>query len=357
MGRQTIIYFLICLILVSCIQKTKESKELKEQKNKIKSKTTLEYFTDKIDSDAEGIKMRTVELFDTNNICIERAVYDESEKGKQIEHFYIESKNDTMFKYWMFLFNSSSLELAAKETYFHNLKIAEWTANNGGGGSYFIDSDLSATMKFGVQFEKLFFYDKNDKLVRTKISSQDGSWITTEYVYKGDTLEKKNSYSNTGIVDSVAYFYDKKGRKIELVEGFICDSPSTKVETNYKRYYRYNDRDSLIGSSHYKDSKLFLKYEYQYNSEGNVMVENAYGGFENDDTTRLDQITEYYYSSNKLAQQTVYFGNTGHPFLMEYYKYDSFNNLIEKRKFVNNSSSEGRSYFDRRTTRYYYEYY
>ncbi|MCX6258486.1 MAG: hypothetical protein NTW49_11420 [Bacteroidia bacterium] len=353
----TIIFLLACGQQPSSqsLQTGVSSKQLTKQHKKIKSKTILEYFTNKINNDSESIKKKTIELFDTSGICIDRTIYNEINNEILVEHFYIELKNDTMFKYWKSIHDerSLSLELSAKETYLHNRKIAVWSDNKG-YVSYLLDGDEAAIGEFGIPSKKLLYYGENGKLART-IFSQNNNWITTEYLYLGDKL-KKMTKASLGQESSEEYYYDSKGRKIKQICFYYINKSKTKKYGQW--HYRYNDKDSIISSSHYDNDKLILKYEYIYNNDGNVVLENAYCGFKNNDTTRLDQITEYYYNSSKLlVQKTIYFENYNHPFLMEYYKFDSINYLVEARKFVNNRLPDGKGYFDRRTTRFSYTFY
>lgn len=311
MGQRTIICILTCLTIISC-QQNPNTKNSTGQKKRIKSKTTVEYYTDKINNDSENITMKTVEQFDTIGRCSGRTVFNELE-NLLVEHFYVEWKNDTMVEYSM-NFHSEvyppSLLLSAKRSYINNRIISEYSI------TYQVDGRDSVSP---ISSEKYYYYNAKGKLIRIE-NSDNGNKSTTKYIYNGDTLKKMTTGSNIRQVYSEEYFYDKKGRKIKQSEGCYLDATFSKIRQDYSRNYSYNEHDSLITWSHYRDNKLFLKYEYQYNSEGNIIIEKVFDDFKNGDTTKLSVINEYYYNSSKqIAQITTYFNNTGHPVSMEYY--------------------------------------
>ena len=145
---------------------------------------------------------------------------------------------------------------------------------------------------------KVIGTNENGKETEIDISGKKNSEAETEYL-----MTKKTRYNADDSVDMIyEYEYDSEGNMIK--ETIVSDGNERCTE------YEYNEDGNLIKSSDYEDE--YYK-EYEYDSNGNLVEERTYDGeyeylnvYEYDSHNNMIKATEYEYDGDVFTFELEY---------------------------------------------------
>gem|GEM_PF-4028703 len=149
------------------------------------------------------------------------------------------------------------------------------------------------------------------------------------------------------------YRYNAEGKKrLQLERSF-----SGKEQTGgTKRKYAYDQNDSLIYKSHYRDGKNFLIYKRVFNTEGNLITENVYNDSSGDSTALVLQFYYDYNSSGLLRTKTI-INSEGNVIQLIHNSYFSDGNIKEAKEYTGFYDIDGKWIQTRTIHSYLYEYF
>lgn len=161
-----------------------------------------------------------------------------------------------------------------------------------------------------------YVYDQNGNAIKKIEYDSDGD-ISRIYTYEYDLANNLTIYNQYNqyerLQGSTRHTYDEKGNKIQTVETDNEGTESRRIEFCYDesgrvieeltttvfgvdgRSYEYDDKGQLVHEYLSIDGRVFSYYEYQYDTEGNMLFTALYNA---DQTLRWK--AEYQYTHDKL---------------------------------------------------------
>lgn len=213
-------------------------------------------------------------------------------------------------------------------------KIVEWVqtgknkAAEKGGVSHFNRQGLLTSYEQSghAHYKQTFTYDKKGRLIKEK-EGIDSTKIVSTYVYNPTTVVKEITYR--GKTNREVDFY-KNGLLVEEKDYSKGMELGGKYNLRERKLYIYNDKDSLVGETHYiypmnpngtpmirkvvheydpKTSKRIITREFDYDKKERIVNDFSYRKdgqpllvsqrFKNDNTVRT---IAYKYKGNELWQ-------------------------------------------------------
>lgn len=184
---------------------------------------------------------------------------------------------------------------------------------------------------------------RNNIVKRTHYSTSVGKTPVSSFIYKFDTNGKiieKTEYSNGDLSLKYNYKYNSKGNLVEKLT-FLRNGV---LET--KEFYKYDLNGHPIETIQYFNGKLRLRVNYKYDTKGNIIEEIDY--IKTNGISRIQKTLNIYdKNGNKIeiitSDATEKFRQT------ETYEYDERGNWIKKTGLYNN----GRGYYIERRYEFY----
>jgi len=195
---------------------------------------------------------------------------------------------------------------------------------------YTIDKDGNTTSRYqldsGNQLTThlYYFYDKGNVIIESdSFDERDGRLIARDMSkfdsMGGNILENTHCYPDGRCSRQTTYKYDKYGNKIEIYECYYIDDTSC-----YKNVYKYNIYGNVIEDANYNsDGSLNDCTYYIYDSLHNEIFECH--------SNAKDSTCVTFFSTYNNRGNLIEYGRTDSPPYIKYiYKYDIYNNWIEK---------------------------
>lgn len=208
-----------------------------------------------------------------------------------------------------------------------------------------ISRDIRYQAGIGASIKSL--YNKSNQLVKVRWHAPGSSNMITRYFYdsKGNLQEVRWSRDETDI-----YIYDEKGNIIELCsynsdnelcakntyaiayneQGNIVEERTYDINNRLIHQKIYNQIGNLTDSSSYNsDGKLVDKTTYSYDQKGVLIEKYKYTYSLNKEK---EEIIKYSYDDKGNKVKESYYDLTGYQRGATEYEYDTFNNIIFKKK-------------------------
>ena len=307
--------------VVEISERQKIRKRIKQIKTRIEDKEIFE--TDKPDYVYHNIKR-----FDTSGLLIEELNFDKD--SVMNSHLYQKTVGDTLFliREKKEKNSDTTFYTSEKETFLNGLRIEKYSLSSWRHEESFSQDGYSKKIT-PLPFIRNFSYDEEQRIsVEENVSDGEKNKVVYEYDSRGNRIAKI-AYKMPENVKKYSheFVFDDKNRMVKKMELSYTDG----VESiSFKRFYRYNDMDSLLSESHYRnENDCFLKVTYEYDTLGRKVLETAYNDLKTGDSTLVNLVKEYYYARDGNTQIVMVYTPEGELMFTTRNTYDSFGNLIE----------------------------
>jgi len=347
---------LIAIFIISGCTHTKndnsvENEEISTNQNnkKIKSITSTCYYTKVFSPDSLVFEEKIIKYFDTSGQLIEMKQYI-VDSTILCTHKFQEYKGDTLLKIEKRIQNVFKPNLIIDTFKFvNNLMIESIRAYN-----FRHTTIRGKTIETPIPTRIFYEYDEKKRL-KTTTQYFDETICQCNYSYNesNELVEKACKWLDSpNRTYKENLYYNERRLKIKQTETSFNNGV---VIGEYKRFYKYNQLDSLSYQSWYHDEHNFLIYNYIFNEKGQKISGYTYNDGKGD-STRLTGQTLYHYNEKDNLTMVSCLTINKDPIYTTYYFYDDNNNVIEERKISHTIGIDRQSYETRKVTRYYYEY-
>ncbi|RFC53401.1 hypothetical protein DXU93_13285 [Brumimicrobium aurantiacum] len=318
---------------------------------KIKSITQVSFITKKFSPDSMVFNDKTIRYYDTLGKLIERQ-YFIIDSTQIFEHSYQIKKGDTLLKIDQQRSNFYTPKITIDTATYINGKLIEEVKNSLTRYTHTVDGEETEVQ---IPVRTMYHYNDQNQLISTD-QKKEKNIYHCDYIYDslGLLIEKNCSDEQNELNHYTEQkLYNANGLKIKQFErSYQKDS----IVAEYKRFYNYNSKDSLIAQSWYRNGKNFLIYNYEYNDKNQKIAEYAYND-SSGDSTFLALQTFFYYDENDLLKMKSILGQDNSPIQINLYNYDSHGNKTEESRFTYSIDKERNKNVNKLMTRYRYEIY
>ncbi|MBE6957566.1 MAG: hypothetical protein E7447_00235 [Ruminococcaceae bacterium] len=200
--------------------------------------------------------------------------------------------------------------------------IAEYTYDSQGNQTAFTLQDENGEM-IGEHWTREFEYDFRGRIVRQTDTycGIDSYTYTFSYDEKGNLISRLQ-YEPTGELHTGTELEYGENGKLSREVIYYNPDKSNIIE----RQYTYDKTDRLVSIKQCGENHSFIKSEWEYDSEGKLLLENHYESNGSPFTS-----TEYIYdASGKLQTEIVYLGHAEHYRLEYFYDHKEYVTRVNK---------------------------
>ncbi len=349
-------FILMAVIIWGCQDSEEHSNELTNVvprmsiNKKVKRSVSISYITDSFSPENLVFEEKVIRTFDTSGNMIDMKQYI-IDSTILYQHNFQKYHGDTLLKLERGIGNVFKPKIETDTLKFLNDLIIERTSIR----THRIIYNNGVRNEVPIPTQVLYEYDEMKRLI-SSTQYHDQTINKCSYTYnENDQLTLKEcSYDDTSKVNYIEKrYYNKNGLKNKQIESsYKGDS----ITSEYKRYYKYDTRDSLIYQSWYINGRNFLIYNYKFNEKGQKLTEYIFND-SSGDSTLLAMQNYYYYDEKGNLKMSSIIGVNGDPMRTMLYSYDNEDNLIEERRFNHTIDLDKRAVLTRLLTKHYYEYY